>query len=405
MKLKKALLLFTSALLPFGLLIFFILVYIKSPDSIQPSPIQQQRQLFVVGETQSDKPISVRANTLPQFAFRMSGEKFKNLWTAHAAEREGLVKGSVTNAKGDISLKVDAQFNEKNKQLIVTPKTENRFKPGLYMLDIKVKTYTGEDITVTQDFTWGVLAINTNKGFYMKGDDVNIGMAVLDDYGITKCIAKDGKIVFGTAKLWLTITSPSGSKEEFSTDEGSVTGSKTCADRSFTNIPDFLAHTKAFETGRYTIHIKAENYLGTNEMDSFFNVRDYAPYVIERVQYPMRIYPRFNYPVKIKVTANRDFSGSVFDTVPSNFQIFDISDSGSSSEYGKIKAIEWQVDWKKGESHILSYTIKFPYISPEFYLIGPLKVGEFSEGQEWQIASDSIFSLVQEAHNTATTET
>ena len=105
----------------------------------------------------------------------------------------------------------------------------------------------------------------------------------------------------------------------------------------------------------------------------------------------MRIYPRFNYPVKIKVTANRDFSGSVFDTVPSNFQIFDISDSGSSSEYGKIKAIEWQVDWKKGESHILSYTIKFPYISPEFYLIGPLKVGEFSEGQEWQIASDSIF--------------
>lgn len=405
MNLKRLLLLFFSVLLPLGLLAFFVIVYIKAPDSISPSTIQQQRQLFIVGQTQNEKTINVQANTLPQFAFKLAEEKFKNMWTAHAAEREQLVKGSVTNAKGDISLKVDTQFDEKGKQLIVTPKTENRFKPGLYMLDVKVKTYTGEDITVTQDFTWGVLAINTNKGFYMKGDDVNIGMAVLDDFGVTKCLAREGKIVYGTAKLWLTVTSPSGNKEEFSTDEGSIIGSKTCADRSFTNIPDFLTHTKAHETGRYSMHIRAQNYLGANEMDSFFTVRDYAPYQIERIQYPMRIYPRFNYPIKIKVTANRDFSGTVYDTVPVNFQIFDVSDRGDIAEHSKIKTIEWQVDWKKGESHILSYTIKFPYVSPEFYLVGPLKIGQFSEGQEWQIASDSIFTLVQEAHNTATTGT
>lgn len=119
----------------------------------------------------------------------------------------------------------------------------------------------------------------------------------------------------------------------------------------------------------------------------------------------MRIYPRFNYPVKIKVTANRDFAGTVYDTVPSNFQIFDISEHGDIADYNKIKTLEWQVDWKKGETHVLSYTIKFPYISPEFYLVGPFKVGQFSEGQEWQIASDSIFSLVQEAHNTAASGT
>lgn len=405
MNLKRFLILFSTALIPIGLLAFLIVVYIKAPDSTTPSPIQQQRQLFVVGQNQNEKPIAVQANTLPQFAFKLVGDKFKNMWTAHAAERETMVQGGVTNAKGDISLKIDTQFDDKEKQLIVTPKTENRFKPGLYMLDVKVKTYTGEDITVTQDFTWGVLAINTNKGFYLKGDDVNIGMAVLDDFGITKCIAKEGKIVFGTAKLWLTITSPSGKTEEFSTDDGSISGSKTCADRTFTNVPDFSTHTKALETGRYTMHIKAQNYLGTNDMDSFFTVRDFAPYTIERVQYPMRIYPRFNYPVKIKVTTNRDFNGTVYDTIPSNFQIFEVSDHGDIAEYNKIKTIEWQVDWKKGETHILSYTIKFPNISPEFYLVGPIKIGQFSEGQEWQIASDSIFSLVQEAHNTATTGT
>lgn len=405
MNLKRYLILFFSVFIPFGLLAFFVVVYIKAPDSITPNPNQQQRELFAVGATQNDKPINVQANKLPQFAVKLAEDKFKNMWTAHAAERQQLVKGSVTNAKGDVTLKVDTEFDDQKKQMIVTPKTENKFKPGLYMLDVKVKTYTGEDISVTQDFTWGVLAINTNKGFYFKGDDVNIGMAVLDDYGITKCIAKDGNIVFGTAKLWLTITSPTGKTEEFSTDESTISGSKTCADRSFTNIPDFTAHTKALETGRYTMHIKAENRLGTNEMDSFFNVRDIAPYTIERVQYPMRIYPRFNYPVKIKIVANRDFTGSVYDTVPSNFQIFDVSDHGDVSDYDKIKTIEWQVDWKKGETHILSYTIKFPNISPEFYLVGPLKIGQFSEGQEWQIASDSIFTLVQEAHATATTGT
>lgn len=402
---KKLLVVLSSILLPLTLLIFFIVVYVKAPDSITPSVNQPQKQLFVVGQKQDEKQINVQANTLPQFAIKLASEKFKNMWVAHAAEREKLVAGGITNAKGDITLKVDTQFDDKQKQMIVTPRTENRFKPGLYMLDVKVKTYTGEDITVTQNFTWGVLALNTNKGFYMKGDDVSIGMAVLDDFGTTKCIAKDGKIVFGTAKLWLTVTSPSGKVEEFSTDDGNIIGSKTCADRSFTNIPDFSTQTKALEPGRYTMHIKAQNYLGTNEMDSFFTVRDFAPYTIERVQYPMRIYPRFNYPVKIKVAANRDFSGTVYDTVPTNFQIFDVSDHGEIADYDKMKTIEWQVDWKKGETHVLSYTIKFPYISPEFYLVGPFKIGQFSEGQEWQIASDSIFTLVQEAHNTATTGT
>jgi hypothetical protein len=371
------------------------------PDAIKPSLNSLQKQLYVVGQSTSEEPINVQASVQPQFSLKLAEEKFKNLWTAHASERRNLVNSEIVNLKGDRNLKVETEFNDKSKQLMVTPLTENKFKPGLYTLNVKIKTYTGEEETITQDFTWGVLAINTNKGFYIRGDKVEIGMAVLDNYGITKCIAGD-KVVFGTAKLRLTITSPSGKKEYFSTDDKTIIGSKTCSDRSFTNIPDFLANTTANESGRYQMHIEALTFLGTHAMDSYFNVRDFAPYTIERVQYPMRIYPRFDYPVKIKFVANRDFSGSVYDVVPSNFDISQISDHGEIIEEKPYKAIEWQVNWTKGNTYYLQYSIHFPPVSPEFYLVGPIKIGDFSEGREWQIASDSLFTLVQEVNNTQT---
>src|SRR6185437_11928232 len=54
----------------------------------------------------------------------------------------------------------------------------------------------------------------------------------------------------------------------------------------------------------------------------------------------------------------------------------------------------------QGNTYTLSYTIKFPLVSPEFYLVGPLRIGSFSEGREWQIASDAI-TLVQSNSNVA----
>lgn len=379
----------------------FIYFVSKQPDAVKLNLSPQQKQLFVVGQEPSEKPINVQASVQPQFALKLMEDKFKNLWVAHASERKNLATGEIKNLKGDKNLNVDTTFDDKSKQMVITPKIENKFKPGLYTLNVKIKTLTGEEETITQDFTWGVLAINTNKGFYLKGDEVDIGMAVLDNYGITKCIAGD-KVVFGTAKLRLTITSPSGKKENFSTDDKTISGSKTCSDRSFTNIPDFLTKTKALEAGRYRMHIEALTFLGTHSMDSYFNVRDFAPYTIERVQYPMRIYPRYDYPVKIKIVANRDFSGTVYDTVPSNFDISQISDNGNIIQNEPYKAIEWQVNWSEGNTYYLQYTVHFPPISPEFYLVGPLKIGEFSEGREWQIASDSLFTLVQEVNNTQT---
>ena len=126
------------------------------PDAIKPSLNSLQKQLFVVGQSGSEEPINVQASVQPQFSLKLAEEKFKNLWTAHAAERENLVNSEIVNLKGDRNLKVETEFNDKSKQMMVTPLTENKFKPGLYTLNVKIKTYTGEEEIITQDFTWGV---------------------------------------------------------------------------------------------------------------------------------------------------------------------------------------------------------------------------------------------------------
>jgi hypothetical protein len=44
----------------------------------------------------------------------------------------------------------------------------------------------------------------------------------------------------------------------------------------------------------------------------------------------------------------------------------------------------------KGDEMEIIYTFDAPDVSPAFYLLGPLQVGEFAEARQWQIASDAL---------------
>lgn len=365
----------------------------------------QKTKEYTIGENAN--LITVLATTLPQFALDLKDGQYSNIWTAHAQEQQGLVNAQAVNEKGDANVKMTTQFDPNSKQLVITPVLENSFKPGMYQLSVKVKTVTGKDITVTQDFAWGVLAINTNKAIYQPGNDVNIGMTVLDDVGSTKCIAKNGVIIFGTAKVALTVTSPSGKVLNLSTDAGTIQGSPSCKDRSYSDNPDFLAKLQGLNTvGRYKLHMEATTVFGTRSIDSFFTVQATPPaFDIERATYPTRIYPRYKYPVTVDVTPQQDYSGTVYDIVPASFEITGVTGGGIIIKNGDYQKIQWQVNWPAGQLQTLSYTIKFPNISPEYYLVGPLTIGNFTEGNEWQIASDSLFNFIQEANGFAASGT
>lgn len=367
--------------------------------------IPQQKRTFVVNVSESEnKPITIKATTLPQFVLSLLDEKFRNLWEANAQEKSSLVNAQITTMNNKDNLSTKVSFNNANKQIIISPPIDNKVKPGLYTLSVTVKTYSGRDITVTQDFRWGVLAINTDKGVYLPGETVKIGMGVLGDRGNTKCIAH-GTITQDTAKVWLQITSPSGKKNYFTTDDDTIHGSSDCGPISVTNNPDFFSTFTAEEVGTYSIHMTAETVKGDRGIDYPVVVKNVNPrFIILRSSYPTRIYPYGNYPVEITVIANEDYQGRVSDFVPNSFQITHMSDNASATKKTNYQQVDWNVNWRRGEQYTLSYEIKFPPISPEFYLVGPMLVGSFSEGREWEIASDAI-SLIQSASNVANSGT
>lgn len=372
----------------------FYLIKVNSFTDPQITFKPQQEKVYKI-EASNAAPFNIVASILPKFAIDVNKEEFSNLWKADGAQKDavyGEVIGSIRNAP----LSVKTQIDEKTKQVYVTPEVDNQLKPGLYKLNVTIKTVQAKEVTITQDFTWGVLAVNTNKATYQVGEKVNIGMGVLDDYGDTKCIAK-GPVQFETAKVWLTITSPSGKETNLSTDDGNIIGSKECGPKTVTNTADFQTETTADEVGKYKIHMEAENINGKRSMDDYFAVSaTKQPFDIERTSYPTRIYPKKVYPVTITVKANQDYHGPITDIVPENFGISEISDGGRTIKEKDYQKIIWNADWQTGQTHILKYTIEFPPISPEFYIVGPLTIGDYSEGRNWQIASDAVFTLIQE---------
>lgn len=289
----------------------------------------------------------------------------------------------------DLATEIKTVPNQKGQfEITVTP--ESQFKPGKYQLIINFDTPT-KDQTLTQDFYWGVLAVNLRRSIEKPNTKTEIGLAVLDDAGLTQC---DALVV-------LDIISPTGEKQVFQTTDQSIEIIPSCADKTVTNNPDYSAFYTTQGVGTYTMKVTATIANGTRSATDTFEIKDNVPFDIERTAFPTRIYPKDPYPVAFTVMANENYRGKVIETVPSSFGIDNISGNGAEIKpNNQSTQIAWQVDWKKGETYELSYTIDFPKVSPEFYLLGPLKIGDFNEARQWQIASDATFACAPVAPGT-----
>lgn len=276
-------------------------------------------------------------------------------------------------------------------------KNLSQLQPGKYQLKV-TREVDGQTETINQDFSWGVLAINPNKSIYLPGEIAKIGIGVLNDSGRTIC----------NAAVTLEITDPDGIKTTLSEANKFINKSGYCKETSVTNVPDYLAGYRTGKPGIYKMHLSADNGNGVRSLDDSFEIRESIPFDIERSDFPMRIYPPAEYTGKITIKANQDFKGMVKEEVPEGFKISQISPIGQIRQTNPVQQIGWNVDWKKGQTYTLSYSIKFPPISPEFYLIGPLKLVQsdlsviFEESRPWQIASDAVTTLFMESGTDAT---
>jgi len=257
-------------------------------------------------------------------------------------------------------------------------KPERKFRPGKWRMEIEMETKEAVFVA-EQEFTWGVLAINTNKSIYLAGETAYLQMAVLDDLGHTIC---DAQLELRIKNKELEID------DYFSTQDGTIQYSGECSGNNVTDVPDYFAYyelpkatqretdakqgretdAKPEQVGIY--QMKLINLDNGYEIEDSFEVRESVPFDVERIG-PTRIYPPATYEMKLKIKANQDFSGEIVEYVPESFDV--IPDSRFQILDSKII---WQVDWKAGETYELKYQFDAPDISPYLYLLGPLEFYE-----------------------------
>ena len=351
-----------------------------------------------------------RADEEPEFEIVFKG-KTENIFEKLGSQispvfeekPETKIEAHIINPEGEIkSLRENEDFKaETHSPTKITIFKSRAFQPGLHTLKINFEK-NGKVFELEQEFTWGVLAINTNKSIYLPGETAYLQMAALRDDGHTIC----------DAKLQLQILNPTphqsklgtGQESEIailSTEDGTIQYSGKCAGDSVTDMPDYFAFYQTGEPGIYEMKLK--NLDNGYEIEDSFEVRDAVPFDIERIG-PTRIYPPATYQMTMEIKINQDFTGQIIETVPQSFEIRESRESGSPPaqvrEGNGVKEIFWQVDWKEGEIYELQYQFDAPDVSPYLYLLGPLKFTEdiplqtvFEEARQWQIASDSTETL------------
>ncbi len=294
----------------------------------------------------------------------------------------------------------DVVIDGVHKQQISITKPARAFRPGKYTL--KLSLNTAQAIIVSeQDFTWGVLTINTDKSIYHSGDEAFLQMGAINDIGHTIC----------DADMSLVITSPDGNTYPFASANNTINQSGECHGDSYVTTPDYSANfTIPSQEGVYKMVLTATTDNGTRSIVSHFAVENTPLFDVVRTG-PTRIYPVSAYPVSFKITSPTDWTGTITEKLPSSFDVNPASysqnySSVATSSDGESKIISWNVSLDAGVQKTIGYYFNAPEISPQFYLLGPLSFYDagqdttndtpiFAESRQWQIADDAVCTAVK----------
>lgn len=231
---------------------------------------------------------------------------------------------------------------------LITIKPPKKLRPGKY----KVVVHEQQGTTFEQDFTWGVLALNTNKAVYRPFEKVIFSIAVLDD---------DGEIVCD-ADVTLLITQREGrQQEELSTSNGKIHVNSVCGQKEFTLSPDYEAEYIVPNEGIFDVKVIAKTRNGIYSIQDTFVVKSEAEdFIIERKS-ATRLYPPLVYPMNITITANQDFKGKVVEVVPNTFGILPPNDESQAFTNLKIISPKSTQDFFTNEMLATSSGLLLPF--------------------------------------------
>ncbi|MFM2374791.1 MAG: hypothetical protein RLZZ234_786, partial [Candidatus Parcubacteria bacterium] len=292
---------------------------------------------------------------------------------------------------------------------IQIPETErDELRPGEYTLEITVAE--GSKVFVDRlEFQWGLLAINTDKNEYARGEQVAVSMAALSPNGNTLCEAPLELYVINEQNFIRRLP---------------VASSGVCNGNNVVDVPDYSASLGAMATGTYELyleHIEQETGRALAHTKTTFTVVDTHDLSLARSG-PTRIYPVEPYEMRIVVAASTSFDGVLTETIPTDYTVLETE--GEVQGDGDAQRITFPVSIRAGESQTFTYRFDSPDISPLLYQLGPatlsgvravqtplasLEAGTttlsevpavsqqdvvFREHKQWQIASDATGSMI-----------
>ncbi|MFC1727706.1 kelch repeat-containing protein, partial [Patescibacteria group bacterium] len=263
---------------------------------------------------------------------------------------------------------------EKDGWLEVVLDSDAGLNPGLYQVEV-INPET--DKTITQNFTWGVLAINPDMAVYKTGDLAMLSIGVLDESGNMVC----------DAALRLEVKAPGGESVLLSTEDGNIKTSGYCEIKDVFVEPDYSTEYQTTQPGLYEITLTATHEQGSYTITDSFVAEDNPAFTVKRVG-PTRVYPFKDQPMELEVTAYQDLRGQLKERLPALFQVKTGLGATVTSQKD-YQEIGWTVDLDKGESTTLKYEFDSPDQSPAFYLLGPISIGDWQEPRQWQLAIDA----------------
>jgi hypothetical protein len=238
---------------------------------------------------------------------------------------------------------------------------------------------TPANYTQEQDFTGGVLAINTHKSIYLPNEAASIGIAVLDSEGHMIC----------DADVTLTITDPSNNETVLSTGNGLINVSPQCGVYGVTNLPDYYTNYTVDGAGTYVMNltVTAVTAKGTKSITDVFTVQNSVDFDVAR-DGATRIYPSVPYVMNFTIKANKNYTGLIREYVPASFVITP-QDGLTVTTVGDAKILTWTKNLVKGETYNIYYEFDAPDVSPYLFTLGELESGGWKEARKWMIASDA----------------
>lgn len=372
--------------------------------------LQNNKEGFKNAKLTYEKKV-YKAYETPTFKLTLSQNKTTSIIKTVFAQSSPIVEAQFIY-KNDQKTTIDANISEESLgNYSISPSQTNSFKPGMYTLSVTVEGQEGQR-NLTQDFTWGVLALNPNKAVYNPNETANIAIGVLDEKGEMVC---DAKVKLRIKNEELQIDNI------LSTENGKIKVNDQCNSKEQSIVPDYETKFELTGIGTYTLELSATTKNGTYRIQDFVKVSTDISFDIERSS-ATRLYPKNEYPMIINITANKDYSGIVSETVPLDFAIIKSKQDNKTTDYAAkiteengFRLINWQVNWKKGEKYTLSYAYKAPNRSPDFFLLGNLQLVNsqparnasasvadgssvvYSEGRFWQLANDATVTTLTTA--------